>query len=34
VTTLGEVVEDLLGGSGDPPLGGDLLAAEGDRGGV
>jgi hypothetical protein len=32
VTTLCEVVQDLLGGGGDSRFGGDLLAAEGDRG--
>jgi hypothetical protein len=34
VTTLGEVVEDLLDGGGDSGFGGDLPTAEGDRGGA
>jgi hypothetical protein len=33
VTTVGEVVEDGLGVVGDARRGGDLLAAEADRGG-
>jgi hypothetical protein len=32
VTTLSEVVQELLGGGGDSRFGGDLLAAEGDDG--
>ena len=34
MTTASEVVQDLLGRGGDSWFGGDLLAAEGDRGGA